>query len=409
VNHSEDEDMAGALDGIRVLELNRVAPGSFCTMMLGDMGAEVIKIETPPQAGAEKHFDAKQEDIWVLSEYTNRNKKSVTLNLKDPSAQGIFQEMAAKADVVVEGFRPGVTARLGADYATLSQINPRLVYCSLSGFGQDGPYKDKAAHDLNYLAISGMLNQIGGADGPPPIPLNVIGDYAGATMHGVIGILLALFARQSTGRGQHVDVSYLDTSFALLAAVPGIRNFFIGGPEPHRGENVFSGDQAYYTVYPTQDGKWFSVGCMEPWLWNNFCDALQRPDLKKYHLQTDDFQNPASDEQRQVKTELDAIMQTKTCAQWVDFFADVDVCVGEVNGLGEEMSDPQLQHREMIVPVDDERLSDAKQPGISIKLSDTPGKIHSRPPKLGEHTDEIIADLGRSLEQIADLRSSGVI
>ncbi|MEM7294900.1 MAG: CaiB/BaiF CoA-transferase family protein, partial [Pseudomonadota bacterium] len=312
--------MTMPLSGIRVLELNRVAPGSFCTMMLGDMGAEVIKIETPPNPASTKHFDSKHEDVWVLSEFTNRNKKSITLNLKDPQAQKLLQELAKEADVLVEGFRPGVTARLGADYKTLSEINPRLIYCSLSGFGQDGPYAQKAAHDLNYLAIAGVLNQIGPADQQPPIPLNIIGDYGGATLHGVVGVLLALVARDATGRGQHVDVSYLDTSFALLAAVPGIRNFFIGEREPERGENVFAGAHPYYTVYPTKDDKWLSVGCMEPWLWDNFCDALERPDLKAFRMETDDFQQGASAQQQQIKTELDGIMRSKTRDEWVKFF-----------------------------------------------------------------------------------------
>ncbi len=155
--------MVMPLDGVRVIALNRVAPGSYCTMMLGDMGAEVIRIETPSQSAGAKHNEAKDDDIWVLSDYNNRNKKSLALNLKDPRAQEILQALAAESDVLVEGFRPGVTKRLGADYETLSKINPRLVYCSLSGFGQSGPYRDKAAHDMNYLAIAGVLNQIGQA------------------------------------------------------------------------------------------------------------------------------------------------------------------------------------------------------------------------------------------------------
>ena len=401
--------MKSPLDGIKILELNRVAPGSFCTMMLGDMGAEVLKIETPAQSGAAKHMGAKDDDLWVRSEFANRNKKSMTLNLKDPAAQTVLHELVAKSDVVIEGFRPGVGARLGADYATLSALNPRLVYCSLSGFGQDGPYRDRAGHDLNYLAIAGVLGQLGSRDSAPPIPLNIIADYAGAALHGVIGILLALLARQSTGRGQQVDVAYLDTAFALLTAVPGIRNYFVGGAEAQRGENVFAGAHPYYAVYPTRDERWLSVGCMEPWLWSNFCEALGRPDLKRQGMQTDDFQRSPSAAQRAAKGEIEAIMRTRTLAEWVAFFAATDVCVGEVNGLAEAVNDPQLRHRDMILPAGDPRQPDATQPGIAIKLTATPGSIRSRPPLPGEHTDQVLRELGRAPAEIAALRAAGAV
>jgi alpha-methylacyl-CoA racemase len=401
--------MSMPLDGVRVIELNRVAPGSYCTMMLGDMGAEVIRIETPSRAGGEKRDTTDENDPWVLSEFTNRNKRSLTLDLKQPEAQAILQALATEADVLVEGFRPGVTARLGADYATLSALNPRLVYCSLSGFGQDGPYRDRAGHDLNYLAIAGALNQIGERDRPPPIPLNIIGDYGGATLHGVIGVLLALLARQSTGRGQHVDVSYLDTSFALLAAVPGIRNFFIGGPEPARGHNVFAGEHAFYSVYQTADARWLSVGCMEPWLWDRFCDAIERPELKAGRMERDDFQRRATPAQLAVRDAVAAVMRTRTLAEWVAHFEQHDVCVGEVNELGEALADPQLRHRQMVLPVEDPRLGNAVQPGIPIKLSATPGQVRTAPPVSGADTDAILAELGRSPAEIEALRSAGVV
>ncbi len=222
--------MPGPLEGIKILELIRVAPGAFCTMMLADMGAEVLKIETPPTDASEAGAgQATAEARRAAFQFVNRNKQSIAINLKHPAGQKILHQLAADADVLVEGFRPGVMARLGGDYATLSQINPRLIYCSLSGFGQDGPYRDLPAHDINYLSIGGVLNLIGEPDRPPAIPLNIIADYAGASMHGAVGILLALLARQQTGRGQWVDVSYLDTTISLLAATPMVRNFFFNG------------------------------------------------------------------------------------------------------------------------------------------------------------------------------------
>ena len=401
--------MTMPLEGTRVIELNRVAPGSFCGMMLGDMGADIIKIDTPISDVGNKSSGPKNDDLWVLSEFTNRNKKSITLNLKNSDAQNILHELVKDIDVLIEGFRPGVTKRLGADYETLCEINPRLIYCSLSGFGQSGPYRDKAAHDLNYLALSGFLSQMGNPSEPPPIPLNVVGDYAGATMHGVVGILLGLIARNLTGRGQHVDVAYLDTTFSLLSAVPGIRNYFVGGANPRRGHNVFSGDYAYYTVYKTGDSKWISVGCMEPWLWDNFCEAIGREDFKVHKMKTEDFQKIAPKESRWVKKEIEAIILGKTRDEWVSIFNDYDVCVGEVKDMSEVVLDEQIRHREMVIGLDDPRVVGGKQPGIAIKLSETPGRVRSRPPAIGEHTESVLRSIGCSKRELENLRKVGAI
>ncbi|MBI3636913.1 MAG: CoA transferase, partial [Candidatus Rokubacteria bacterium] len=198
----------GVLDGIRIIELARVPPAEMPGMMLADMGADVLKIETPePHRKPDAAMDRRAAFAFV-----NRNKRSMTLNLKSPEGQAIFRKLAARADILIEGFRPGVMKRLGADYETLRAENPRLIYCSLSGFGQDGPYRDYPAHDMNYLSLAGVLGLIGEPDRKPVIPLNLVADYAGASLHGALGIVLALYARERTGRGQHVDVSYLDTT-----------------------------------------------------------------------------------------------------------------------------------------------------------------------------------------------------
>src|SRR5438309_11706022 len=206
----------GVMDGIKILELARVPPAEMPAMMLADMGAEVLKIDSPDP-------ERPEGEEWVrrtIHSFTNRNKRSMTLNMKAAEGQTIFRKLAASADVVVEGFRPGVMKRLGADYETIGHLNPRVVYCSLSGFGQDGPYRDYPAHDMNYLSLAGVLGLIGEPGRKPVIPLNLVADYAGAGMHGPLGLVLALFARERTGRGQHVDVAYLDTSVSLLAATP---------------------------------------------------------------------------------------------------------------------------------------------------------------------------------------------
>jgi len=309
----------------------------------------------------------------------------------------------------VEGFRPGVMARLGGDYATLSQINPRLIYCSLSGFGQDGPYRDLPAHDINYLSIGGVLNLIGEPDRPPAIPLNIIADYAGASMHGVVGILLALLARQQTGRGQWVDVSYLDTTVSLLAATPMLRDFFFNGSSCGRGEGALGGSFPYYTTYETADGKLLSVGCTEPWLWQNFCTAIGREDLAKFALRSEHFAGLANSAAQQAKKEVQAVLHHKTRDEWCEFFKDKNVCVGPVYTVAETVQDPQVVARNMVVDVEDSRYGTVRQVGVAIKLSETPGSIRHVGPTVGEHTEAVLETLGYSAAERAQLRQAGTV
>jgi crotonobetainyl-CoA:carnitine CoA-transferase CaiB-like acyl-CoA transferase len=402
--------MAGALAGIQVLELVRVAPGAFCTMMLADMGAEVLKIETPPMelAGGET-AQTGEAARRAAFDFVNRNKRSMASNLKHTEGQKLLHQLAAGADVVVEGFRPGVMARLGGDYATLSQLNPRLIYCSLSGFGQDGPYRDLPAHDINYLAIGGVLNLIGEPGHPPAIPLNIIADYAGATMHSVVGILLALLARQRSGRGQYVDVAYLDATVALLAATPAVRDVFLTGRTSGRGAGALGGSYPYYTTYETADGKLLSVGCTEPWLWQNFCTAIGREDLGRFALHREHFASVADRAALQATQEVQDILRQKTRDAWCAFFKDKNVCVGPVYTVAEMFQDPQVIARQMVVDIDDPRYGKVRQAGVAIKLSDTPGSIRRVGPTVGEHTTEILTALGYSEAEQTRLRQAKVV
>jgi len=402
--------MPGPLEGMKILELIRVAPGAFCTMMLADMGAEVLKIETPPTETSEIHTaPAADEARRAAFQFVNRNKQSIALNLKHPIGQKILHRLAADADVLVEGFRPGVMARLGGDYATLSHINPRLIYCSLSGFGQDGPYRALPAHDINYLSMGGVLNLIGEPGRPPAIPLNIIADYAGASMHGVVGILLALLARQHTGRGQLVDVSYLDTTVSLLAATPMLRDFFFNGSSCGRGEGALGGSFPYYTTYETADGKLLSVGCTEPWLWQNFCTAIGREDLTPYALRSHHFAGLADSAAQQAKKEVQEVLRQKTRDEWFEFFKDKNVCVGPVHTVAEAFQDPQVVARDMVVDIEDSRYGTIRQAGVAIKLSETPGSIRHVGPVLGEHTDTVLETLGYSVAERAQLRQAGTV
>jgi crotonobetainyl-CoA:carnitine CoA-transferase CaiB-like acyl-CoA transferase len=403
--------MVDALQGITVLELTRVSPGAFCTMMLADMGADVLKIETPPAVspGAGSGVSATHAHRAVYS-YLNRNKRSLGLNLKSPDGQKILHRLVATADVLVEGFRPGVMQRLGADYATLSQINPRLVYCSLSGFGHSGPYRDLPAHDINYLAMSGVLHLIGPtADEPPAIPLNIIADYGGAAMHGVVGVLLALYARQHTGRGQHVDVAYLDTTISLLAATLLMEKFVTDGVVPQRGRGPYSGQYAFYTTYETQDGRLLSVGCTEPWLWRNLCQALGRPDLSRYYRHDGHLERAPNAEEKAVRAQLQTIFRQRTRDAWLAFLADKNVCIGAVNTPEDMLHDPQLRHRQMLQEYQTPTGDRVRQIGIGLKLSDTPGRVRSLGPYLGQHTDEVMSRLGYSQEEIDRWRQNHTI
>jgi len=402
--------MTMPLEGITVLDLTRLAPGPYCTMILADLGAEVIKVEEPgpptgrravqaaglsttppPRYGVERH-----SPHWAL----NRNKKTIGLNLKHDEARQIFYQLADRADVVVEEFRPGVAKRLGIDYDTLSQRNPRLIYCAITGYGQTGPYRDLVGHDINYIATAGCLGMIGPAGGPPVIPHNIIADFAGGGMHGAIGILAALMARQRTGRGQFVDIAMTDGVYSLL--VSHLSTYFASGLVPRRGEGMLDGAAPYYNIYKTKDGKWLSIGSIEPWFYANLCKALGREDFLP-----DEFAE--GDRREEIRQAFRAIFKTKTRDEWFEILRQHDICVAKVYDLDETEHDPHLRARDMIVEIEHPEAGKVKQVGISVKLSDTPGQIRFLAAPLGTHTEEILSGLGYSNAQIAALREEGAI
>ncbi len=404
-----------ALEGIKVLDLTHVAPGNLCTMILANLGAEIIRIEplaegrslaihTSPksEAGEEK---LKEAAYYPLS----RNKKSIGLNLRSDAGYHVFYRLAEKADVIVEGFRPGVVKRLKVDYETISKLNPKIVYCSLSGYGQDGPYRSLPGHDINYISIGGAFGLIGNSEGDTPIiPLNLIGDFAGASLHGVIGIMTALIARNKTGRGQHVDIAFLDGVISLLTYFT--ESYFFDGTVPKRGETALHGAYPYYGAYKTKDGKYISIGCIESFLWENLCRALGKEDYIPYHFSAEHFlHKPKDDKWKEISSYLKKTFLTKTRDEWFDLLSKKDIPIAKVYTLDEVFSDPQVLHRQMLVEVEHPRWGKIKQAGIPIKLSETPGKIRSLSPLFGEHTKELLLELGYSPEEIKGLYQAGAI
>lgn len=377
--------------GLVVLDFARGYPGAYTTMFLGDFGAEVIRIDRPGSAIPRQGIDPEE-----LAAYHTvyRNKKSIILNLRNEEGQAVLHKLVKKADVLVEGFRPGVMARLNAGYETLRKINPRLIYCSLSGFGPDGPYATLPAHDMNYIGLAGVLSLIGPHNGPPCLPSNFLADMAGAGLHGVIGILVALVAREKTGKGQFVDVAYLDSTISLLAMEA--PNYFRTGKVPRRGEHAFTGAAPWANVYRCQDGEYITLGCLEPQFWENLCRAIGREDLIP-------FQNPVLDEADRIKSELARVFLTRTRDEWFEFFKDKDTCVGPVYYLNETFSDPQVLHRDMVMEIEHPEFGKIKQLGLPIKLSDTPGEIRSLGTPDGTHTQEILLKLAYSQEEIKRL------
>ncbi len=392
------------LEGIRVLDLSRLAPGPFCTMLLADLGADVIVVEAPPDSlrsglRIEQVIDANVLVRGAAYNALGRNKRSIVLDLRQDAARQVFYRLAATADVVLEGFRPGVVKRLGVAYDTLAALNSRLVYCSLSGYGQDGPYAALPGHDINYIALTGMLDMVGWPGEPPAIPLNVVADYAAGGLHAAYAILAALLARDKTGRGQYLDIAMSDGVMYLLAAA--LSQYLASGAVTRRGEGMLNGGVPYYNVYQTKDGGWLAVGCLEAHFFANLCHALGCDDLAP-------FQYDASHHD-EVFRRLRERFLMKTRDEWFELLKDADACVTPVYSLAEAVADRHSEERGMVVEVEHPTLGKVRQVGIATKLSETPGRVRATTPRPGQHTDEVLSQAGLSATEIASLRQAGAV
>jgi crotonobetainyl-CoA:carnitine CoA-transferase CaiB-like acyl-CoA transferase len=389
--------MAPPLAGVKVLDLSRMGPGPYCTMLLADLGAEVIKIEQPGFGIIPVDVD---EETWAAYYAIDRNKKSITLDFKKAEARRVFHRMAETADVVIEGFRPGVAARLELDYETARAINPRIVYCSITGYGQDGPYRDLPGHDVNYISIAGALSAMAIRDGRPAVPLNMLGDYAGGGLQAAFAIVTALFARDRTGTGQLIDIAMVDGVVSLLSWEASV--FFAGGGTPKWGATPLTGGVPCGCVFPTKGGGFVSLGCFEVKFWENLCRELGREDLIP-------CQFAVGDEKERVVSQLTEVFLTRTKEEWFRLLGPKEIPITPVLELDEVFSDPQVHHRERVVEVDHPRLGKVKHPGIGVKFSETPGEIREFAPLPGQHTGEVLADLGYTSDDITKLREAGAI
>ena len=386
---------AKPLNGIGVLDLTRLLPGAVCTLHLADMGADVIKIEDPRQGDYGRSLGARNKATSPYFLVSNRNKRGLKLDLKQGSGRQAFFDLARDADVVIESFRPGVVDKLGIGYEAVRARNSRIVYCSISGYGQTGPFCEKAGHDINYCAYAGITDQIGQRGGAPAVPNFQIADLAGGSLSAAMGILAALLDAQRTGKGRYIDVSMTDC--ALAHSVLPLAAMATDGDVRPRGADTLSGALPCYGLYATADGRYMALGALEKKFWQRFCEEIERPDLISKH-------EVSGAEADGVYAELAAIFRSNTQDYWTTRFADVDCCVAPVLTLTESMKNEQLQARKMFVT-----QGDVLQFAFPLKLSDFEFTIARPPPDHGEHSKEILAEAGYSDEKLTALEAAGVI
>jgi crotonobetainyl-CoA:carnitine CoA-transferase CaiB-like acyl-CoA transferase len=396
-------DRRPPLAGIRVVDLTRVLAGPFCAMALGDMGAEVIKVEEPGKGDDTRGWPpfAGGEATYFLS--VNRSKKSITLNLKAPEGQDVLRRLLAVSDVVIENFRPGTMDRLGFGYEALRRDNPRLIYCAISGFGESGPEAHRPGYDLIVQGESGVMDLTGFADGPPVKVGNSVADLVSG-MAAAQGIALALLARARSGRGQKVEIGMLDVMASLLTYQAGL--YWNGGGRPARRGNQHP-SIVPYEVFRAQDA-YVTVGVANNSLWARFCEGLGRPDLVK---------DPRFDTEAQRVTNrgvlvplLDELFGTRPAAEWIGRLEKAGVPAGRISTVPEVCESPHLAARGMVVSMDHPKAGAVKAMGVPIRLWETPGKAAAPPPLLGQHTDEVLTRLLKmSRGRVAALRASGAI
>ena len=393
-----------ALEGIRVLDLTRALAGPFCTLMLGDNGADVIKVEMPGSGDDTRKWGPPfigEESAYFLS--INRSKRSLTLNLREPQAKEIFLKLAENSDVVVENFTPGVMERFGLDYDEVKQTNPKIVYCSISGFGQDGPYRNRPAYDQIMQGISGLMSITGEPDGEPQ-KIGIAVTDIGAGMWSAFAIMAALHHRERHGEGQYIDISMMDSQVAWLTYQAA---YFFANGEPPKRMGAAHPTLVPYQAFMCQDGKYINVAVGSERIWGRFCQGVHREDLQndpEYALNSDRVRNRSK-----LVPMLQEYFLTRPVADWVEDLQEANVPCGPINDLADVFADPQVLARNMYVEIPHPTLGSIKQTGLPIKFSLTPGGLDRHPPLLGEHNQEILEDLGYSVAEVDKMKENAVI
>ena len=392
------------LEGLKVLDLSRLLPGGFCSLLLADFGADVLKVEdtgmgdyvrwsVPAYEGAEQSAGS------ALFLSLNRNKTSIRLNLKTDEGKEVLLRLAREYDVLLESFRPGVLDRLGVGYERLREENPRLVYCAITGYGQTGPYRDRAGHDTNYLGLVGLLGLTGAKDGPPVQAAGQIADLGGGALMAAFGIMAALHERERSGEAQLVDVSMADGALSWLAIVAA--RYFAEGTAPRRGELELAGSLVCYRPYECADG-WVSLGALEPKFWQSWCRGVGREDLIERQ-----FEQPGSPAHAEVEAEF----LKRTRDEWKAFNDEHDCCLEPILGLDEALDSELVRERGMVAELDQPGVAEpVRLLGLPVKLGRTPGDAARLPgPVLGEHTDAVLRSLGYDDDRIAALKEAGAV
>jgi alpha-methylacyl-CoA racemase len=400
---AEQPPADGALSDVRVLDLTRLLPGGFCSLLLADLGAEVLKVEdtgmgdyirwAPPYYGDEEQQQLGTRSALYLA--LNRGKRSIRLDLKSEAGREALLRLVERYDVVLDGFRPGVLDRLGVGYERMREANPAIVFCAITGYGQDGPYAQRAGHDMNYLGLVGMLGLTGAADGPPVQSAGQIADLGGGALMAAFGTLAALHERRRSGEGQLVDVSMADGALSWLAMVAG--RYFCDGEAPRRGEQQLAGGLLCYYPYEASDG-WVTCGALEPKFWAAFCNGVERPDLIEAQ-----FEAPGSDAWREVA----AVFRSRSREDWRAFNDRHDCCIEPVLDLDEALGSELVRARGMVSAIEQPGLGTVRQLGLPVKMSRTPGDPTRPAPAFGEHTGEVLREAGYSDEEIAAMVESG--
>ena len=390
----------GILNGLKILDFTTLLPGPFATMMLADMGADVIKVESPDRVDLVKHLGPMDGEVSALFGQLQRSKRSLALDLKQAEAREVVYKLVQEYDIVIEQFRPGVMERLGIGYEKLKEIKPDIIYCSITGYGQTGPLRNRAGHDINYLAIAGAASY-SSRKNQAPVPAGIqVADLAGGSMPAVIGILAAIYHRKNTGEGQFIDISITDAVFSLNTMFGS--GYLVGGIEPEAESHLLNGG-SYYDYYETLDHRYFSVGSLEPQFQARLCQLIGDRELVKLSSS----QNAA--DQQAFKMKLTEVFKQKTFDEWLTILGDdFDGCVEPVLKFSESVNHPQIKARDLVVSVPKSQGGTQKQIGFPIKFSTQPVEYHFTGVQTGTHSEEILIEAGFDSQAIEAFTNKGI-